>query len=228
MKVLLTGFDAFGGESVNASWLAVHALGGQTIAGHTVVAAMLPTVFESSVGELARLMRLHRPAWVVCVGQAGGRDRLSIEQVAINFQDATIADNAGYQPSGTPVVAGGPAAYFSTLPVSAMLFALQQAGIPAEISQTAGTFVCNHVFYTLMHALSSSPKATRPRGGFIHVPFLPDQGAPSMRLDQIISGLHCAVEAAITSLQGDATNSSEMTVKAANAPRVNGKEKTRS
>ena len=141
---------------------------------------------------------------MICVGQAGGRSALSLERVAININDANIADNAGAQPLDTPIVRGGPAAYFSTLPLKAMLIALHRAGIAAEVSETAGTFVCNHVFYGLMNEMSkkSEPAAKRlARGGFIHVPFLPEQGAPSMQLNDIVSGLRLAVETALITLR---------------------------
>ncbi len=203
MKVLLTGFDAFGGAAVNPSWLAVQALDGRSVAGHKIIAAQLPTAFETSIIELRRLLQAYKPALVICVGLASGRDSMSIERVAINIQDASIADNAGHQPLDVSVISSGPAAYFSTLPIKAMLYALQKAGIPAEISQTAGTFVCNHVFYALMHALASSRRAKKPRGGFIHVPFLPAQGAPNMGLETMVAGLHCAVESALTTEQYD-------------------------
>ena len=125
---------------------------------------------------------------MVCTGQAGGRAALSLERVAINVNDARIADNAGAQPVDTPVVAGGPAAYFTSLPIKAMLVALLAEGINAEVSQTAGTFVCNHVFYGLMHELATRHELGRTRGGLIHVPWLPAQGQPSMRLDEIVAG----------------------------------------
>lgn len=195
--VLLTGFDAFGGSAVNPSWLAVQALDGETLMGHRLVAARLPTAFAGSLLELARLRRLHKPALVVCVGQAGGRNALSLERIAINVNDASIADNTGAQPVDLPVVVDGPAAYFSTLPIKAMLQALQQAGIAAEVSQTAGTFVCNHVFYGLMHALARQRSASRTRGGFIHVPYLPGQGLPCMPLEEMVRGLRIAIEYAL-------------------------------
>ena len=196
--VLLTGFDAFGGASINPSWLAVQALNGEEVTGHTLVAAQLPTTFEGSPLALASLLRLHKPALVICVGQAGGRSAMSIERVAININDARIADNAGESPLDTPVVPGGPAAYFSTLPIKAMLRALQQAGVAAEVSQTAGTFVCNHVFYGLMHALATQPDFKLARGGFIHVPYMPDQGKPYMPLADMVQGLRLAVACALT------------------------------
>ena len=197
-RVLLTGFDAFDGESINPSWLAVQPLHGRRVAGHVMVAAQLPTVFGASLLELASLLQLHRPALVICVGQAGGRAALSLERVAINVNDARIADNAHAQPIDTPVVAGGPAAYFSTLPIKAMLQALQREGIPAEVSQTAGTFVCNHVFYGLMHQLATQAAFKQTRGGFIHVPYLAGQGDPGMALEDLTRGLHIATSTALT------------------------------
>ena len=196
--VLLTGFDAFGGASLNPSWLAVQALDGEDVEGHTLVAAQLPTTFEGSPQALANLLKLHKPVLVICVGQAGGRSALSIERLAININDARIADNAGQRPLDVPVVPGGPAAYFSTLPIKAMLRALQQAGVAAEVSQTAGTFVCNHVFYGLMHALASQRGFKHTRGGFIHVPYVPDQGTPNMPLAEMVRGLRLAIACALT------------------------------
>lgn len=196
-KILLTGFEPFGGESINPSWLAVKALHGRQVLRHTVVAAQLPTVFDASLHELRALLHQHRPALVICVGQAGGRAPLSLERVAINVNDAPIADNAGAQPVDTLVQAGAPAAYFTTLPIKAMLAALREEGVPAEVSQTAGTFVCNHVFFGLMHALATQPEFGHARGGFVHVPWLPEQGSPSMPLDDIVRGLHTAVRCAL-------------------------------
>jgi len=196
-KVLLTGFDAFGGESLNPSWLAVKALHGRQILGHTVVAAQLPTVFDQSLTELDALLKKHQPVLVICVGQAGGRSALSLERVAINVNDARMADNAAARPVDTPVVPGGPAAYFTTLPIKAMLAALHREEVVAEVSQTAGTFVCNHVFYGLMHALATRRKLRHTRGGFVHVPFLPEQGVPNMALEEMIRGLRLAVRCAL-------------------------------
>ena len=196
--VLLTGFEPFGGEAVNPSRLAAQALHHRRIAGHRVVAAHLPTVFGAALAQLDALLRQHRPALVICVGQAGGRAALSLERVALNLDDARIADNAGQQPIDTPVVPGGPAAYFTTLPVKAMWATLQRQGVAAEVSQTAGTFVCNHVFYGLMHILATQPAHRHTRGGFIHVPWLPEQGTPSMALDDLVRGLRLAVRVALT------------------------------
>ena len=137
---------------------------------------------------------------MICTGQAGGRAALSLERVAINVNDARIPDNTGEQPVDTPVIAGGPAAYFTTLPIKAMLAALLDEGINAEVSQTAGTFVCNHVFYGLMHELATRTELSRTRGGLIHVPWLPAQGQPSMRLDEIVQGLKLAIECALVTV----------------------------
>ena len=197
-RVLLTGFDAFGGQTLNPSWLAVQQLHGRRIAGHKIVAAQLPTVFDKSLLVLRGLLKLHQPSLVICVGQAGGRGAISLERVAINLNDARIADNAAAQPIDTPVVPGGPSAYFTSLPVKAMLLALQRENLAAEVSQSAGTFVCNHVFYGLMHMLTTQRGLKRTRGGFIHVPFVEGQGTPHMALDDIVRGLRLAVRSALS------------------------------
>lgn len=200
MTLLLTGFAPFGGETLNPSWEAVRRLDGERLGDLPVVAAQLPTEFGAALRVLDELLERHRPTLVVAVGQAGGRAELSLERIAINVDDARIPDNAGRQPIDEPVVAGGPAAYFSTLPIKAMTRVLRDAGIPAAVSQTAGTFVCNHVFYGLQHRLQGSGV----RGGFIHIPCLPAQaaaqpGAPSMPLETLIAGLRLALTcAAIT------------------------------
>jgi pyroglutamyl-peptidase len=199
--VLLTGFDAFGGDTVNPSWLAAKALHGEVIAGHAVVAAQLPTEFATSRVRLGKLLRKHRPALVLCLGLAGGHSALSLERIAINVQDARIADNAGEQPVDIPVAPAGPAAYFSTLPIKAMLQALTSAGINAEVSQTAGTFVCNHVFYALMHALKNRRALSQTRGGFMHVPYLPGQGFAFMPLEEMTRGLRVSLTCALTTKQ---------------------------
>lgn len=195
--VLVTGFDPFGGDAVNPSWMAVQALHGREIAGRRIVGAQLPTVFGRSIEVLRELLERHQPELVLGCGQAGGRHALSLERVAINVNDARIADNALAQPVDTPVVEGGPDAYFTSLPIKAMLMALQHAGIRAEVSQTAGTFVCNHVFYGLMHELATQPGLRKTRGGFVHVPWLPQQGQPSMPLNDIAEGLKVAIACAL-------------------------------
>ncbi|ONN71390.1 pyroglutamyl-peptidase I [Pseudomonas oryzihabitans] len=199
MTLLLTGFAPFGGETLNPSWEAVRRLDGERLGDLPVVAAQLPTEFGAALRVLDELLERHRPTLVVAVGQAGGRAELSLERIAINVDDARIPDNAGRQPIDEPVVADGPAAYFSTLPIKAMTRVLRDAGIPAAVSQTAGTFVCNHVFYGLQHRLQGSGV----RGGFIHIPYLPAQaaaqpGAPSMALETLIAGLRLALTCAAT------------------------------
>jgi pyroglutamyl-peptidase len=196
--VLVTGFDPFGGDAINPSWLAVRSLDGTQVEGMRIVAAQLPTVFGRSLVVLRELLQRHRPALVVCTGQAGGRAALSLERIAVNVNDARIPDNAWAQPVDTPVVDGGPAAYFSSLPIKAMLAALEAAGIAGEVSQTAGTFVCNHVFYGLMHELATRTELAGIRGGLIHVPWLPEQGQPSMALEEIVKGLQLAIHCALT------------------------------
>ena len=198
--VLVTGFDPFGGSAVNPSWMAVQGLHGRQIGGHRIVGAQLPTVFGEALGALRDLLAELHPALVICLGQAGGRGALSLERVAINVNDARIADNAGAQPVDTPVIAGGPAAYFTSLPIKAMLAALLAEGINAEVSQTAGTFVCNHVFYGLMHELATQPTLRHARGGMIHVPWLPGQGQPSMRLDEVVEGVKLAIACALVTV----------------------------
>jgi pyroglutamyl-peptidase len=195
--VLVTGFEPFGPDTINPSWMAAQALHGRVIASRRVIGAQLPTVFGAAIDELAGLLQRHRPELVIGTGQAGGRATLSLERVAINVNDARIPDNDGAQPVDTAVVAGAPAAYFSTLPIKAMLAALLDAGIAAEVSQTAGTFVCNHVFYGLMHLLATQPQLRGTRGGFIHVPWLPGQGQPSMSLDKLVAGLKVGIECAL-------------------------------
>jgi pyroglutamyl-peptidase len=194
--VLVTGFEPFGGERINPSGQAVQALHDSRIAGHRVIGAELPTVFGDSLQALRVLLRQHRPTLVLCTGQAAGRGALSLERVAINVDDARIPDNAGARPVDCAVVEDGPAGYFSSLPIKAMRQALLDAGINAEVSQTAGTFVCNHVFYGLMHELAR-PEWRGVRGGFVHMPWLPQQGQPSMRLDEIVEGLKLAIEVAL-------------------------------
>lgn len=172
--ILLTGFEPFDGQSTNPSWDAVRALHGKRIAGHRVIARRLPVAFDASLKDLQAALRETSPALVVCLGLAGGRERISLERVAINVDDARIPDSQGRQPVDEAIVPGGPAAYFSTLPIKSMLAGLRDAGFPVEISQTAGTYVCNHVFYGLMHALRRRRKT---RGGFIHIPYSPEQAA---------------------------------------------------
>ncbi|QET03099.1 pyroglutamyl-peptidase I [Cupriavidus pauculus] len=195
--VLLTGFEPFENEPVNPSWEAVRALEGQRVGDDAVIVArQLPCVFGAAISGMESLLEELKPEVVIAVGQAGGRTEMSIERIAINVDDARIADNAGAQPIDTTIATEGPAAYFSTLPIKAITRDLRAAGVPAMVSQTAGTFVCNHVFYGLMHALAR--RKLDARGGFIHIPYLPEQaarhpGAPSLALETLIAGLRVAV-----------------------------------
>lgn len=198
MKALITGFDAFGGERVNPSLEAMRRLPAQI--GAVVLATQrLPAAFGSSLPLLFAAIERENPDIVLCVGEAGSRLELSPERVAINVQDARILDNDGDRPIDVPVVAGGPAAYFSTLPIKAAVQAMRAAGLPAAVSNSAGTFVCNHVFYGLMHYAAT--RGARFRGGFMHVPFLPEQAAnhprsPSMSVATIVRGIEIFVEVA--------------------------------
>lgn len=202
-NILLTGFEPFGGELSNPSWDAVQALDGEQIAAHRVVVCQLPVEFGAAQHALSQALGELEPVLVLCVGQAGGRAQISLERIAINVDDARIPDNAGACPIDEPVVTDGPAAYFSNLPIKAMLVALREAGIPAEVSQTAGTYVCNHVFYGLMHALRNAPNV---RGGFVHIPFSTEQaaahpGAPSLPIATVSEGLRIALQVALTTTE---------------------------
>lgn len=202
--VLLTGFAPFGGETVNPSWRAVRELDGRTIAGHRLVAVELPCEFDNSLPALWKALRATMPQVAIAVGLAGGREGISLERVAINLIDARIPDNAGAQPVDVPVVHGGATAFFSTLPLKSTLLELHGAGILAHVSQTAGTYVCNQVFYALMHALR---RRHGVRAGFIHVPWLPAQAEihrqPGMPLATMVEALEVAVHTAVAGA-GDA------------------------
>jgi pyroglutamyl-peptidase len=173
MRILVTGFEPFGGQSLNPSWEVARALNGFALEGAQVVSVQLPCVFVQALPALQQALAQHRPDIVLALGQAEGRCDFSVERVAINVMDARIADNAGAQPIDVPVVAGAPAAYFSTLPIKALVAGLRAGGFPASVSQTAGTFVCNQVFYALQHALAG----LGVHSGFMHLPLLPEQAA---------------------------------------------------
>lgn len=194
MTILLTGFEPFGGEGINPSWEVARGLEGESIGALHIAARCLPCVFGDALQALDRAIAEVRPRLVLALGQAGGRCELSIERVALNVDDARIPDNAGAQPIDQPVVVGGPAAYFSTLPIKAMVAGLRAAGLPAAVSQSAGTFVCNHVFYGLQHRLAGSGV----RSGFLHIPYLPEQaachpGQPSLPLSLLQDGVRLAL-----------------------------------
>ncbi|HET6633558.1 MAG TPA: pyroglutamyl-peptidase I [Streptomyces sp.] len=199
-RVLVTGFEPFGGETVNPSWEAAQLLRTAPPPDTDVTAVRLSCVFGAAADELRAAVAETGPDLVLCVGQAGGRHDLTVERVALNLDDARIPDNAGRQPLDEPVVPGAPTAYLSALPVKACVAAARAAGVPASVSQTAGTFVCNHVFYTLAHLIATQ----RPglRGGFVHVPFAPSQvtvgGQPSMSVSDMADGLRAVLTAALT------------------------------
>ncbi|AZF48627.1 pyroglutamyl-peptidase I [Pseudomonas sp. R2-7-07] len=191
--LLLTGFEPFDHDDVNPSWEAVRQLEGVQLSDDVrIVARRLPCAFATAAETLMALIDELHPVMVIATGLGPGRSDISIERVAINVNDARIPDNLGAQPIDTAVVEGGPAAYFSTLPIKGMVRAVREAGIAASVSQTAGTFVCNQVFYRLQHALAGSAV----RSGFIHVPGLPGSGEPSMALPMLVEGLRLAVAAA--------------------------------
>ena len=190
-QLLITGFDPFGGQPVNPSWEAVKALPDR-IGPYALTKLQIPTVFALAA-EQVLAAGAHFDA-ILCVGQAGGRDAITPEVIAINLQEATIADNAGNQPVNVPVIPGGPAAYFATVPVRQMVSAIRDAGLPGKLSYSAGAFVCNDVLYRLLHRYAG----TSTRVGFIHVPFLPEQAkenTPSMPLEEIAKGLEAAIGA---------------------------------
>lgn len=195
--ILLTGFEPFGGDAINPSEEIARQLNGLTVARRRLVGALLPCVFGAAIKELKHLLKLHEPSLVICLGLAGGRAEITPERVAINIDDARIADNAGQQPIDRPIVKDGPAAYWSTLPIKAIVQELRRREIPAAVSQTAGTFVCNHVFYGLMHELAQHHAGVR--GGFIHVPYLPEQTTdkPSLPYDKMLAGITLAIEVAV-------------------------------
>lgn len=198
MSILVTAFDPFGGEKTNPALEAVKALPAE-IAGEEVITVEVPTVFGKAIEAATAAIEKHQPSAVLCVGQAGGRFDITPERVAINIDDARIPDNDGNQPIDEPVVDGAPSAYFATLPIKAMAAAIRDAGVPASVSNSAGTFVCNHIMYGVLHHLATKgPKDTR--GGFVHVPFIPEQtvgkpGQPSLSTETITKGLTAAIRA---------------------------------
>lgn len=206
-RVLVTGFEPFDRDSVNPSWELARALDGwrpdlpDGLAAE-VTAVQLPCVFGRAIDHLDAALRQRPPDLVIALGLAGGRAELTPERVAINLDDARIPDNAGARPIDEPVVPGAPAAYFSTLPIKAIVRDLRAAGVPASVSGTAGSFVCNHLFFALMHRLATDPALARTRGGFVHVPSLPEQaarqpGQPSMALAEQLRGLRQLVTTAL-------------------------------
>lgn len=198
--VLVTGIEPFESDPTNPSWDIAQALDGTQVDGAVIVARQLPCVFGLANEQLVDAIEATSPTLVFALGLATGRTEISVERVAINVIDARIPDNAGNQPVDTPVVPDGPAAYFSTLPIKAIVQMLREAGVPAGVSQSAGTYNCNHLFYGLMHHIAT--RAPRVRGGFIHVPTTPElaarhTGRPSLSIDTQIEGIRLAVRTAL-------------------------------
>ena len=189
-KLLITGFDPFDGASVNPSWEAVKLLP-DTIGEYELCKLQIPTVFGLAARTVLEKAAEICPDVIISVGQAGTRAAVTPERIGINIRDARITDNAGVSPKDEPIVPGGPDAYFSTLPVKAMIAAINDAGLPGAISNTAGTFVCNDVLYSLLHHYAG----THIRCGFVHVPWLPEQGSPSLPLEDTVKALEAAISA---------------------------------
>lgn len=190
-KLLITGFDPFGGETINPSWEAVRLLP-DIIGDYALTKLQIPTVFGDASRMVLEKSSILQPDAILCIGQAGGRRGITPELVAINLREANIPDNAENQPQNVPVAPDGPAAYFSTVPVRAMVDAIRSFALPASLSYSAGAFVCNDVLYTLLHHFHG----TDTQVGFIHVPYLPEQakeGVPSLPLEQIIQGLTASI-----------------------------------
>ena len=199
-KLLLTAFDPFGGEKINPALEAVKQVR-DSLDGVRIIKLEVPTVFGKAIRVTREAILLHRPDAVLCFGQAGGRHEMCPERVAINLDDARIPDNEGNQPIDEPVRTDGPAAYFATLPVKAMVQAILDLGIPARLSNSAGTYVCNHLMYGVMDTLAR--ECPTARGGFMHVPYIPEQTAgkwppaPSLHLQDIVRGIEAAIRAII-------------------------------
>jgi len=187
-KLLITGFDPFGGATVNPAWEAVKLLPEQ-IGQYHLEKLEIPTVFGKGGQTVLEAAARIQPELILCIGQAGGRSAVTPERIAVNIRDARICDNEGNQPVGLRVVSDGPAAYFATVDVMAMVESAQKAGYPAAVSNSAGAFVCNDVFYTLLHQFDHTPT----RVGFIHVPWLPEQGTPSLPLEQTAAALETMI-----------------------------------
>ncbi len=199
MKILVTAFDPFGGESINPALEAVKLMK-DTIEGAEIVKLEIPTVFGKSIEKTANAILIENPDAVLCVGQAGGRFEVTPERVAINVDDARIPDNEGNQPIDKPIYEDGEPAYFATLPVKAMVEAIRKEGVPSSLSNSAGTFVCNHIMYGVLYEIAKMNKEIR--AGFVHVPFIPQQvvGRPSPAPSMSIADITRALEAAVSAI----------------------------
>lgn len=188
-KLLITGFDPFNGNTGNPSWLAAAALP-ERIGDFVLKKVQLPTVYGEAAAKVIEIAEQWKPDVILAMGLAGGRAAVTPERVGINMRSASIADNAGRQYTDTPIIPNAPAAYFSTLPVTAMAQAIRDAGLPGQVSNTAGTYVCNDVLYTLLHHFDG----TDTKVCFIHVPYLPGQGEPNLALEDTVKALVAAIE----------------------------------
>ncbi len=200
-SILVAGFEPFNGQAVNPASEVLPLLANSKIVDAVVHCHHLPVIGALAHAKLMHLIERYQADIVLVLGQAAGRDKLTLERVAINIDDFPIADNAGEQPLDQPIVSHGPAAYFTTLPIKSMIHAMNNANVPAAISNTAGTFVCNHIFYRTLHSLHSEPQARDIAMGFMHVPLLPEQALlskqPSMPLVEQFKGIKAALVAAI-------------------------------
>ena len=199
MKVLVTGFEPFGKETINPSLEVIKKLDDKIMESE-IIKLKLPTVFGKSIDILENVLEKEKPDIVLCIGQAGGRDKITIERVAINISDARIPDNEGNEPIDEVIFEDGDTAYFSNIPIKKMVEEMKTNNIPAAISNTAGTYVCNHIMYGLLYNIDK--KYPKMKGGFIHIPYIPEQviekaNAPSMSLDNIVKGISIAIETAI-------------------------------
>ena len=191
--LIITGFDPFGGESINPAWEAVKLLP-DAIGSYRLTKLEIPTVFETAAQTVLEAARLDPPDVILCIGQAGGRNAVTPERIAVNLMDAGIPDNAGNQPREIPCVPGGADGIFATVPVTAMASSIREAGLPGQVSLSAGSFVCNDTLYRLLHHYAG----TGVRVGFLHVPFLPQQArenTPSMELSDMVRSLRAAIAA---------------------------------
>ncbi|MGL5756443.1 MAG: pyroglutamyl-peptidase I [Paraclostridium sp.] len=197
MKILITGFDPFGGESINPAEEAVKRLKDE-INGAKIIKLTIPTVREKSLKAIEEAIQTYNPDIVISIGQAGGRFDITPERIAINIDDFRITDNEGNQPTDEAVRVDGEIAYITSLPVKAMVEHMKENGIPASVSYTAGTFVCNHVMYGVLYMIDK--KYPNIKGGFIHIPYTTSQvldkrNMAYMSLDEIVKGLELAIEA---------------------------------
>lgn len=188
-KILMTGFDPFNGNTANPSWMAAQTLP-ERVGDYEVHKLQLPTVYGQAAQMVINFAKQLQPDVILCLGLAGGRAAVTPERVGINIRSTSIPDNAGQQFTDAPIVPGGPAAYFSTLPVTAMAAAIRETGVPGAVSNTAGTYVCNDVLYTLCYHFAG----TKTRVGFIHVPYIPGQGEPNLPLADTVKALCAAIE----------------------------------